>query len=171
MRIFLTGFMGAGKTTVGRELASRLGCPFVDLDDEIEREAGADVREIFAREGEAGFRERERGVFARVAARDPVVVAAGGGTFTRPENLELARAGGLVVWLNPEFATIVGRLGGLEKDRRPLFRDETSAFDLYRARLASYRTADLRIDVRPEETPAEVTERVRAALRERACAT
>jgi shikimate kinase len=142
MRIYLTGFMGAGKTTVGRELAERLGWEFVDLDADVEARAGATV-----------------------------VVAVGGGTFADPAVLEAARAHGFVVFLNPSFATIVARIGGRGKSDRPLFRDEASAIALYRERLASYRRADLTIDVAREEGPREVAARIRLALPERVCST
>jgi shikimate kinase len=171
MLIFLTGFMGAGKTTVGRELADRLGWPFLDLDDEIEARAGATVAEIFAARGEAEFRRLEREALAGALGRETGVVAAGGGTFAEPEVLEAARARGLVVFLNPSFQTIVGRIGGRGKTDRPLFRDETAALALYRERLAGYRRADLVVDVGAGEQPREVAERIRLRLPERVCST
>ncbi len=173
MRLYLTGFMGAGKTTVGRELARRLGWTFVDLDEEVESRAGMAVREIFARHGEADFRRRERELLAETWSVDPAVVAVGGGTLADPATLESARAHGTVVWLNPSFATLVGRIGPLGKADRPLFRDEAAALDLYRERLRFYRGADLTIDVGATETPAEVVSRIRLELRlpEAACST
>lgn len=169
MRIVLTGFMGAGKTTVGRELANRLAWPFVDLDERIEARAGATVRELFERDGEAAFRSIEREELAGALAADPAVVATGGGTLAFPANLELARQRGLVVWLNPTFATIVRRMGGRGKEDRPLFRDEESAFALYRQRLAAYGGADLKLDVGEEEAAAEVAARLHLRIRERGC--
>ena len=169
MRVVLTGFMGAGKTTVGRRLSELAGVPFVDLDERIESRFGASVREIFAREGEPAFRAAEREELARALAPDPAVVATGGGTLTFAENLELARSSGLVVWLHPTFATLARRVGGLGKSDRPLFQNEAQAFDLYRERLPAYAGADLRVDVGDEESAAEVAERVRRLLRERGC--
>jgi shikimate kinase len=171
MRVFLTGFMGAGKTTVGRLLAARLGWPFVDLDDEIEQRAGASVREIFAARGEPAFRALERETL-RAALRFPdAVVACGGGTLVAEENLALARAGGMAVWLNPPFALIAQRIGALGKQDRPLFRDEAQAWELYRQRLPAYRRADLTVDVAPEEDAEEVAARIELLVARHGCAT
>jgi shikimate kinase len=161
MRVFLTGFMGSGKTTVGRALAAALGWSFVDLDAEVEGRAAMTVREIFSRLGEPAFRELEHAALRAVVERDdPAVVATGGGTFTFGRNLALIRGSGRSVWLNPSFATIVRRIGALGKQDRPLFRNEVEALALYRARLDAYREADHRVDVGSEETPEEVAARV-----------
>lgn len=169
MRIFLTGFMGSGKTAVGRSLAARLGWPFLDLDAEIERQAGFTVREIFERQGEPRFRELESLALEATLHRDPVVVATGGGTLTFPRNLAAARAAGLVVWIHPSFATLVRRVGGRGKQDRPLFRDEESLLALYRERLPAYALADLKVEVGAEERIEEVAARIEMLVAERAC--
>jgi len=169
--VVLTGFMGAGKTTVGEALARALALPFVDLDREIEAESGRSVREIFAESGEPEFRRLERRRLELALAAGDRVIAAGGGTLVEPANLELARARGVVVWLNPPFATLMARIGPLGKLDRPLFRDETAAFDLYRSRLDAYRRADLRIDVDAREEPDEVAARIALRLAEMPCST
>ena len=160
MHIFLTGFMGAGKTTVGRSLAARLELPFVDLDHEIEARAGTTVREIFERHGEAEFRRLEHETLRELAERPALVAATGGGTITFEANRELMRRAGVSVWLHPSFATIVGRIGGQGKESRPLFEDETQAWELYRRRLPASETADLKIDVDETEGPHEVAARI-----------
>ena len=153
MRILLTGFMGAGKTSVGRRLAANLGWPFIDLDEEIEKLAGESVREIFEHVGEGRFREVEARVLAESMRPDPVVVATGGGT------------------LNPEFATLTRRVGGRGKEDRPLFRDEATVLPLYRERLPAYALADLKVDVAPGESVEEVAARIGLLVAERTCST
>lgn len=173
MRLLLTGFMGAGKTTVGERLADRLGVPFVDLDREVEAAAGQDVAAIFAEQGEARFRELERRALETALVPPEVVVATGGGTLTFEGNLDLVSSrGGFVVWLHVPFPTIVARLRGVDRAGRPLFRSETEAFALYRQRLEAYRRADLRVDVDAAATPEEVVGRILLQLPgRRACAT
>jgi len=171
MRIYLTGFMGAGKTTVGESLAEILKYRPIDLDREIEGRAGLPISEIFARFGEARFRDLEHLCLQETAHWDDTVVATGGGTITFKRNLALIRRLGVSVWLNPSFATIVERIGGRGKWDRPLFRSEDEAMALYRRRLPAYRAADLEVDVAPEETVSEVAARIALRLRERNCVT
>ncbi|HEX9942896.1 MAG TPA: shikimate kinase [Thermoanaerobaculia bacterium] len=171
MRLYLTGFMGSGKTTVGRLLAQRFGVPFLDLDQEVERRAGMTVREIFERQGEPAFRGMEAEALRGTLELPDVVVATGGGTMTFAANLRLIRANGLSVWLNPPFAAIASRIGGLGKSDRPLFKDETQALALYRERLPAYRQADVTVDVAPEEGPEEIAARIALLIGDRRCAT
>lgn len=166
MKLYLTGFMGSGKSAVGQVLAERLGLGYVDLDLEIERIAGATVVEIFERQGEAGFRHFESQALDALASADGLVVATGGGTIAQPGNRD-RMSGGLVIWLNPPFATIVERIGFLGKAERPLFRDEVQALELYKARLPAYGSADLRIDVPAAETLLETVARIELAVRQR----
>lgn len=171
MRVYLTGFMGAGKSAVGRELAALLGLPFIDLDAEIEARSGATVRELFARHGEAHFRELEHACLRATAEHPRVVVATGGGTIAAPRNREVMGRLGVSVWIHPAFATIVERIGGRGKEDRPLFQDEAQALALYRQRLVAYRSADLTVDVERGETASEVAARIALLLRERRCVT
>ncbi|HEY0514408.1 MAG TPA: shikimate kinase [Thermoanaerobaculia bacterium] len=160
MRIYLTGFMGCGKTTVGRLLARRIGAPFVDLDHEVEQRAGMTVRRIFETQGEPAFRQMEAEALRGTLALPDVVVATGGGTMAFEANARLIGASGLSVWLNPAFATIAARIGGRGKADRPLFRDGSQALGLYRERLPAYRRADLTVDVAPHERPEEIAARI-----------
>jgi shikimate kinase len=170
MRIFMTGFMGAGKTTVGQRLAALLDLPFIDLDQEIERLAGSTVRDIVEGQGEPWFRRLELEALQAVLGRGDAVIATGGGTLTSELGARLIRDAGLSVWLNPSFATIVERIGALGKADRPLFREEAQVLALYRERLPAYRRADLTVDVAADEAAAEVAARIGLLLRERRCA-
>jgi shikimate kinase len=171
VRVYLTGFMGSGKTTTGRRLAERLGVRFVDLDQEIEQRVGMTVRELFERQGEPTFRRLEAEALRALLAEPDLVVATGGGTMAFEANARLIQASGLSVWLNPAFATIVARIGGRGKADRPLFKDEAQALALYRERLPAYRRADLTLDIAPEEGPEEIAARLALLIAERRCAT
>lgn len=171
MRVYLTGFMGAGKTAVGGMVAEILGCPLLDLDQEIEKRAGRSVREIFELDGESHFRDLEHACLKETARLDEAVVATGGGTMTYERNREVVRGLGTSVWLHPSFATILRRIDEGGRRARPLFRDPEEAKRLYEERLPAYRLADLEISIAPEETAAQVAERLAARLRERRCGT
>jgi len=110
MRVYLVGFMGVGKSTVGEELARRLGVDFVDLDREVERSAGSPVAEIFDRQGEPEFRRLETRALSATRQLSDAVIALGGGTLAAPENRR-ATEGGTTVWLDLPLAAILERLG------------------------------------------------------------
>jgi len=116
--IVLIGLMGAGKTSVGRRLAARLGLPFVDADAEIEQAAGCSVAEIFERYGEAEFREGERRVITRLLAGDPHVIATGGGAFVQPDTRAAIRREAITLWLRCPHHVLVRRVTG--RPHRPL---------------------------------------------------
>jgi shikimate kinase len=146
--IFLIGFMGSGKTTVGGLLATRLGRAFADLDDLIVRAAGATVPEIFAREGEAGFRRREAEAVRAAAVGRGTVIATGGGAACREENLSLMLASGRVVALEVSPAEAIRRTGS--RSGRPLLDGSAdplaAAAELLTKRQPFYARAHLRID-------------------------
>jgi shikimate kinase len=159
--IFLIGFMGSGKTTVGGLLAARLGRAFADLDDLIVQAAGVPIPEIFAREGEAGFRRRETDALRAAAAGRGTVVATGGGAACREENLALMLASGRVVALEVSAAEAVRRTG--RKSGRPLLDGSAdplaAATELLAKRQPFYARAHLRIDTvtrGPEEAVEEI---------------
>jgi shikimate kinase len=171
-RVFLTGFMGSGKTTVGAALASALAWQLEDLDARVEARSGMTVREIFERHGEPAFRELEHEELrAALDLPAPLVIPTGGGTFTFARNVTLVRAAGPSVWLNPSFATISRRINAHGKLDRPLFRSESHALTLYRSRLDAYRLADHRVDVADDETPEETAARIALWLQTVHCAT
>jgi shikimate kinase len=110
MVITLIGYRGSGKSTVARPLAERLGWNWVDADTVIEQTAGRTIKEIFAAEGEAGFRERECQVMADLLARQDLVIAAGGGAILNPETRRLVQLAGPVVWLQASLETLHARI-------------------------------------------------------------
>lgn len=119
-RIFLVGPMGAGKTTVGRQLARLLNFAFIDLDAEIESRCGADIQWIFDVEGEAGFRARESSILSEVATLDNIVIATGGGVVIRPENRDLLKKSGTVIYLAIPPEALYRRT--LRDTKRPLLQ-------------------------------------------------
>lgn len=163
-RVVLTGFMGSGKSTAGPLVAARLGWRFVDADDIIEAEAGARIAEIFASQGEAGFRERERDVISRLAGEDGLVLALGGGAIEAAETREmlLNSQGTLLVHLEVKLATTLQRCGGTERTR-PVLADEANLAARYERRLPLYRIAHLSI-VTDGLTPEQVMEAVVGSL-------
>ncbi|PZN93264.1 MAG: shikimate kinase [Alphaproteobacteria bacterium] len=144
--VALVGLMGAGKTTIGRRLALRLGLPFVDADAEIETASGLSVAEIFERFGEAHFRDGERRVIARLVDGDPKVIATGGGAFIQDDTRALLLERALVIWLDADIATLVDRVR--RRNTRPLLkgRDPGEVLrTLAAVRNPIYATAHLRI--------------------------
>ncbi|MFZ1989774.1 MAG: shikimate kinase [Alphaproteobacteria bacterium] len=116
--IVLVGLMGAGKTTIGRKLAARLGMRFVDADEEIERAAGLSVKDIFAKYGEAEFRSGERRVIARLLQEPPLVLATGGGAFMDTETRTQILAHAISVWLKADLDLLERRVA--RRNTRPL---------------------------------------------------
>jgi shikimate kinase len=163
--VVLVGMMGAGKTAVGKALASRLGVPFRDSDAEIETAAAMSIAEIFARDGEAFFRSRETEVIGRLISAAPCVLSTGGGAFLQPRNRELISAKGVSVWLNADLALLWSRVKN--KDTRPLLRTP-DPYDtlraLYEARVPVYAGADIEVVSQPGYTIETMTTRVMDAL-------
>lgn len=120
-RVFLIGPMGAGKSTIGRRLAQRLGLAFVDLDTAIEERTGVDIPRIFDIEGEAGFRRREAALLDEITARPGVVMATGGGAILDPNSQRHLGARGVVIYLR---ATIATQLARTRDSNRPMIQGE-----------------------------------------------
>jgi len=165
-RVFLVGPMGAGKTTIGRQLARLLGFGFADTDAEIEARTGADIPWIFDVEGEAGFRDREEAVIAEMTSWDDTVLATGGGAVLRPANRQLLTERGFVIYL---CTTLEEQLRRTRKDRnRPLLQTpdpEGTLRRLFAERDPLYRAvADLVIDT-DSSSPKTVAQRVLGSLR------
>jgi shikimate kinase len=151
--IYLVGFMGSGKSTIGRLLADRIGWHFVDLDAEIEAAEKMTIFEIFETRGEAEFRrvEREklRAHVRTIECGRPAVLALGGGAVVPPENYALLENNGVVIWLDCPFETVRRRVE--PASHRPLARDPVSFAQLYETRRESYARADYRIPIESDD--------------------
>lgn len=165
--IVLVGLMGAGKSNIGRKLATRLGLPFVDADTEIETAAGESIEEIFQRHGEAAFRDGERRVMVRLLQGTPTILAAGGGAFMDAETRRLIREHAVSVWLRADLDTLTARTKG--RGHRPLLNGadprETLA-KLMDVRYPVYAEADIAVDT-GADNPNVTCTRVIEALVER----
>jgi shikimate kinase len=165
MNLVLIGYRGAGKSSVARELAPRLGWEWVDADVEVERQAGRSIAAIFAEVGEASFRQLESQVLAELLRRQRIVLAAGGGAVLRAENRELLAAAGKVVWLKAEAATIFRRVTADDTTaaRRPNLTPrggEQEIVELLAQRMPLYRQcANLEIETEGK-TPAELADEI-----------
>lgn len=157
--IYLVGFMGSGKTTVGAALADELGWTFVDLDDDIEAAAGRKITAIFTESGEAEFRRLEHEALERRVRSAqhgaPMVVALGGGTFAQPLNFELLRDNGITLWLDVPFETIRARVA--RETHRPLARDPERFAALFAERRDAYARADFRVPLTGDDPRASAT--------------
>jgi shikimate kinase len=162
-KIYLVGFMAAGKTTVARALAARLGWPAEDLDELIEARERRTVADIFARNGEPYFRTLEREILRLLLPLRHVVVATGGGTFMDPDNRAAINMDGVSIWLDVPFEEVLARLPA--DGRRPMAADRTQMERLFAMRQTAYANARVRIDARGAH-PEEVAERILEQIEE-----
>lgn len=162
MIVYLVGMPGSGKSTVGRELAGRYGVPFVDLDVEIEREAGIPVTEIFAARGEAEFRALEAQALVKASVQDPSVVACGGGVVLEPANRIALRSSGICVYLDVPLAQLEARVRPAAD--RPLIREAGDLARLLQAREPLYREFAAHV-VDGRGSPGEVADAIVEELR------
>ena len=162
--IVMVGLMGAGKSAIGRRLATRLNMPFVDADSEIESAAGCSIGEIFERHGEAAFRDGERRVIARLLEGPPVVLATGGGAFMDETTRNLVEGTGVSVWLRADLDTLVQRTA--KRNNRPLLKNDRPAEtlkNLMAIRHPIYELSDITVES-DNSPPEETVNRVCAAL-------
>ncbi|WP_457626582.1 shikimate kinase [Persephonella sp.] len=156
--IYLVGFMGSGKSTVGKILAEKLNMRFVDVDEIIEKEEGRKIPEIFKEKGEEYFRELERKALERLSKEEDLVVSTGGGLGADRENMEKMKKSGLVVWLDVSFEEILRRCRG-DTDRPLLNQPIDKVKKLYRNRIPVYRLSHIHIKT-DHKTPEEIAEEI-----------
>ena len=163
--VVLVGMMGAGKTAVGREMARRLGVPFLDSDEEIQRAAAMSIAEIFARDGEAFFRKREAEVIARLMRAQRGILSVGGGAFLNAGTREVISDLGVSVWLRADLELLWSRVKG--KTTRPLLRTadpRATLAALLDARAPHYALADVVVDSRAGYSIGDMAAKVLEAL-------
>ena len=160
VNVFLIGMMGAGKTTVGRELANQLGYRFFDTDTLIEQVANQTINQIFTEGGEEGFRKVESQVLSEISAYTKLTIATGGGIVLKRENWSYLHHG-LIVWLDTPVDLLIERLA--QDNTRPLLQDVNPAEklqNLIEQRQNLYAQADIRISVTENDTPEQLSRRI-----------
>ena len=163
--VAMVGMMGAGKTAIGSAVAAKLEVPFLDSDAEIEAAANLSIAEIFERNGEAFFREKETQVIERLLSGPPVVLSTGGGAYLRAENRELITRTGVAVWLDADIELLWARVR--HKTTRPLLRTDdpkATLTELYNARRDAYAQADITVRARPKFSIDRMSDEVLKAL-------
>ena len=161
--IVLVGLMGAGKTSIGRRLAEKMGLTFVDADHEIEAAAGKTIADIFAEHGETYFRDGERKVIARLMENGEQILATGGGAYMNPETRARIREGGICVWLKADLDLLMKRV--MKRNDRPLLRTadpEAVMRRLIEDRYPVYAEADVTVECRDVQHAQMVNEVLRA---------
>lgn len=167
--VVMVGMMGAGKTAVGTQLARVLDVPFIDSDDEIVRAANRSIAEIFDRDGEPFFRQKETQVIARLLEGAPCVLSTGGGAFMSAENRQMIAAKGVSVWLRADLEVLWNRVR--HKNTRPLLRTPNpreTLRQLCQVRVPVYALADLAVDAEHDLSIEAMAKRVVGALSTRA---
>ncbi len=168
MNIVLCGFMGAGKTRIGKEISKLTGREFIDTDDIAEKIAGKSIADIFAESGEAEFRKLETQACKAAAAHENAIISTGGGAVTFEQNTRILKESGIVVFIDTSFSEIVKRVG--DASSRPLFKNKKNAEKLYAERKSKYSSAcDIAIngDFTPAETANEIINKTTELLNNR----
>ncbi|MGI3164770.1 shikimate kinase [Pseudooceanicola sp. 200-1SW] len=163
--VVMVGMMGAGKTAVGRAVAQILGVGFRDSDAEIEAAANMTIAEIFTRDGEDFFRQKERQVIARLLEEAPAILSTGGGAYMAPANREMITRQGVAVWLDADLDLLWNRVR--HRDTRPLLKTpdpRATLRKIYEARVPVYAQADLSVKARAEYSVQDMAEKVVEAL-------
>lgn len=169
VNIYLVGFMGAGKTSVGRHLARHLDARFLDLDERLSSVFGCSIPEVFSGHGEAAFRDAESRALEDLCGAEGLVVATGGGAFSSPSNRRLIdESGGISVFLDLPWEVLENRLA-TDCDDRPVYENAEQARRLFEERLPDYRRAAVSVALSGDETPEAAAGVVADAVRGAPC--
>ena len=163
--IVLTGFMGTGKTAVGKELARLLDIPLIDIDTEIEQAERMTINDIFKQRGESGFREIETAMIKKISQRENSIISTGGGAVLKDENMETLRKSGIILCLMASPGTILQRVGN--NNERPLLQGENpfqNIKELLHVRKPFYAKADIIIGT-DNRTPLQIAEEIIERIR------
>lgn len=166
--VVLVGMMGAGKTAIGKSVAGILDVPFLDSDEEIIKAANMSIAEIFERDGEAFFREKESQVLRRLLEEERCILSTGGGAFLAQKNRQMIRDMGVSVWLRADLNLLWNRVR--HKNTRPLLQTDNpraTLAALYQARVPVYERADLSVEAKPEYSIPEMASAVIERLKGR----
>jgi len=163
--IYLVGFMGSGKSTVGKILAERLNMNFVDIDKLIEEKEGMKIKDIFEQKGESYFRELERKQIEAIVNQERLVVSTGGGLGANLDNMNLMKKNGDVVWLDVSLNTALDRLKN-DQDRPLLKQPKEKIKQLFEERKNVYRLANIRINA-DKKTPSQIVEEILTKIKRR----
>jgi shikimate kinase len=163
--IYLVGFMGSGKSTVGKILAEKLNMNFIDIDKLIEEKEGMKIKDIFEQKGESYFRELERKQIEAIVNQEGVIVSTGGGLGANLDNMNLMKKNGDVIWLDVSLNTVLDRLKN-DQDR-PLLKQPTEKIkQLFEERKNVYRLANIRINA-DKKTPSQIVEEILTKIKRR----
>lgn len=160
-KIYIVGFMGCGKTTVGKLLARKMGMPFKDVDSIIEKRENRKISEIFAEQGEEHFRQLEKEEISNLCAGKKAVISGGGGSFCILDNQKEIMQKCTTVYLEAEYSDLEARILGSKN--RPLAKDPEKLRELFCLREAQYEKADIRVDI-TDRSPLEIVEEILAQL-------
>jgi shikimate kinase len=163
--IYLVGFMGSGKSTVGKILAEKLNMNFIDIDKLIEEKEGMKIKDIFEQKGESYFRELERKQIEVIVNQEGLVVSTGGGLGANLDNMNLMKKNGDVVWLDVSLNTVLDRLNN-DQDRPLLKQPIEKIKQLFEERKNVYRLANIRINA-DKKTPSQIVEEILTKIKRR----
>jgi shikimate kinase len=163
--IYLVGFMGSGKSTVGKILAEKLNMNFIDIDKLIEEKEGMKIKDIFEQKGESYFRELERKQIEVIVNQEGLVVSTGGGLGANLDNMNLMKKNGDVVWLDVSLNTVLDRLKN-DQDRPLLKQSAEKIKQLFEERKNVYRLANIRINA-DKKTPSQIVEEILIKIKRR----